>query len=144
MLLLPAVPTTPILQFASGREAIEIVLEPGDTVVHLIGSDRSRMISLWTTMVQQGGVEMARSDTRSYAPVQLALPPAGGGPLRVRYEFDGTVLTGARAWGAGADFIFEARVPEDSGCGGATARVTFRGIATALDDALGSRRQVTR
>jgi hypothetical protein len=117
-LLLPELPSVLSIQYASGRDAIEIWPSStrGAAEVRLIGADRAALLSLWQSIAGQGGVDLARRDNHDYGDLSLSLVPAGrpggagasmNGLPRVRYEFEDDRLTAARAYGAGADFVFE-------------------------------------
>jgi hypothetical protein len=70
-------------------------------------------------IARAGAIDLTRLDERSYGDFRLAAladRSSEAAPARYRFEFDGGRLTAARAWGDGADLVFEADAADESGC----------------------------
>jgi hypothetical protein len=124
-LLLPALAGAPVVEQASGRQAIEIRLSGSGVPprVLLSGPDRAAMAALWASISQEGRIGLPRLDARSYGEFRLAVLPGGraggtlgGQPSRYRYEFEDDRLVSARAWGPAAELVFTVAASDALGC----------------------------
>ncbi len=127
-LLLPQLPANLDKRYeiggAPGTLSIVLALTPGQGtgVVHLVGSDRAALESLWATMSATGGIALRALDDRHYGDLQLSIGGGGiagidGRPqLSYAYTFSKGILAAASASGPGVDLLFEAEGFDDIRC----------------------------
>ncbi len=136
-LLLPALPSRVEVRTIPGAPWIDLRLgpAPAEATVIVSGPDIQESALLWEGIRAAGGIPLGALDARTYGDLRLALLPGAGPPsgretwnagpgLRYRYALEAGRLVEARAWGPGADLVFEISAVDADGCEAGT-EVTY-------------------